>query len=133
MDMCLRYGQVTLAMELKVQRDSPSETLREHGPNQLEAGLAQIEGYIERLKLATGWLVIFDYRQAALPIAERVRTELHSTAKSLPITVICGVAPGHPGALSFSQNQLNLSMADKGEGGSYSPFAFASILATGAK
>lgn len=80
--MCLRYGQVTLAMELKVQRN--------HGPNQLEAGLAQIEGYIERLKLATGWLVIFDYRQAALPIAERVRTELHSTAKGLPITVIYG-------------------------------------------
>jgi hypothetical protein len=53
-------------------------------------------------------------RQAALPIAERVRTELHSTAKGLPITVIYGVAPGHPGALSFSQNQLNLSMADKG-------------------
>jgi hypothetical protein len=82
MDLCLRYGQVTLAMELKVQRDK--------GPNQLEAGLTQIEGYLERLNLLSGWLVIFDRRQAALPIAERLRTELHHTPKGLSVTVIYG-------------------------------------------
>jgi AAA-like domain len=82
MDLCLRYGQVTLGMELKVQRDS--------GPNQLEAGLDQIEGYLERLNLSTGWLVIFDRRTAALPIAQRLRTEAHSTPKGLAVTVIYG-------------------------------------------
>jgi hypothetical protein len=82
MDLCLRYGQVTLGIELKVQRDK--------GPNQLEAGLVQIEGYLERLNLSTGWLVIFDHRTGALPIADRIRTEAHRTAKGLAITVIYG-------------------------------------------
>jgi hypothetical protein len=82
MDLCLRYGQVTLGMELKVQRD--------RGPNQLEAGLVQIEGYLERLNLSTGWLVIFDRRTEAKPMAERLHTEIHSTPKGLAVTVIYG-------------------------------------------
>jgi type II secretory pathway predicted ATPase ExeA len=82
MDLCLRYGQVTLGMELKVQRDG--------GPNQLEAGLGQIEGYLEQLNLSTGWLVIFDRRRGAPPIAQRLRTEAHSTPKGLAVTVIYG-------------------------------------------
>jgi type II secretory pathway predicted ATPase ExeA len=82
MDLCLRYGQVTLGMELKVQRD--------RGPNQLEAGLSQIEGYLERLKVSTGWLVIFDRRTGAPPIAQRLRTEAHRTPKGLAVTVIYG-------------------------------------------
>jgi type II secretory pathway predicted ATPase ExeA len=82
MDLCLRYGQVTLGMELKVQRD--------RGPNQLEAGLTQIESYLERLNLSTGWLVIFDRRSEAKSIAERLHTEEHRTPKGLDITVIYG-------------------------------------------
>jgi type II secretory pathway predicted ATPase ExeA len=80
MDLCLRYGTVTLAIELKVQRDQ--------GPNQLKAGLEQIEGYLERLHLATGWLVIFDRRLSAPAIAERLKTESHSTPKGLAVKVI---------------------------------------------
>ncbi len=82
MDLCLRYGEVTLGIELKVQRDK--------GPNQLEAGLEQIEGYLERLNLSTGWLVIFDRRTDAKPIAERLCTEIHNTPKGLGVTVIYG-------------------------------------------
>jgi type II secretory pathway predicted ATPase ExeA len=82
MDLCLRYGTVTLGIELKVQRD--------RGPDQLQAGLEQIEGYLERLNLHTGWLVIFDRRAEALPIADRLKTEGHQTLKGLNITVIFG-------------------------------------------
>ena len=82
MDLCLRYGDVTLGIELKVQRDK--------GPNQLKAGLEQIEGYLERLSLLGGWLVIFDCRQQALPIAERTKTERRQSPKGLDITVIFG-------------------------------------------
>ena len=82
MDLCLKYGNVTLGIELKVQRD--------RGPNQLDTGLVQIEKYLERLNLESGWLVIFDRREKAKPIADRIRTEHHQTAKGLAITVIYG-------------------------------------------
>ena len=82
MDLCLRYGDITLGIELKVQRD--------RGPNQLKAGLEQIEGYLEGLSLDSGWLVIFDRRQEAPSIAERTRTEHHQSPKGLNIMVIFG-------------------------------------------
>ncbi len=37
----------------------------------LEEGLKQLAGYLERLGLDTGTLVIFDQRAAAVPFAER--------------------------------------------------------------
>ena len=82
MDLCLKYGNVTLGIEIKVQRD--------RGPNQLDVGLVQIEKYLERLNLDRGWLVIFDRREKAKSIADRLRTEHHQTAKGLAITVIYG-------------------------------------------
>jgi hypothetical protein len=80
MDLCLRYGDATLAIELKAQRD--------RGPNQVEAGLEQIEKYLQRLNVATGWLVIFDQRSTAEAIAQRVRTEVSTTPQGLAVTVI---------------------------------------------
>jgi hypothetical protein len=80
MDLCLRYGGVTLGIELKVQRDD--------GRNQLTNGLSQIEGYLTRLGLDFGWLVIFDRRKAALPIAQRLRSQLHQTDMGKTIEVI---------------------------------------------
>jgi ATPase family associated with various cellular activities (AAA) len=80
MDLCLRYGQVTLGIELKVQRDD--------GRNQLTSGLSQIEGYLTRLGLDSGWLVIFDRRKAALPIAQRLRSQLHQTDMGKTVEVI---------------------------------------------
>ena len=80
MDLCLRYGAVTLGIEIKVQRDDRR--------NQLVRGLDQIDGYLARLGLDFGWLVIFDRRQDVLPIEERLRSELHSTEQGRQITVI---------------------------------------------
>jgi hypothetical protein len=80
MDLCLRYGTVTLGIELKVQRDDRR--------NQLKNGLDQIEGYLARLGLDFGWLVIFDRRTAALPIEERLRSEIHQTVTGRQVEVI---------------------------------------------
>jgi hypothetical protein len=80
MDLCLRYGQVTLGIEIKVQRDD--------GRNQLTRGLAQIDGYLARLGLDSGWLVIFDRRKAVLPIEARLRSEVHRTEAGRSIDVI---------------------------------------------
>jgi hypothetical protein len=80
MDLCLRYGTVTLGIELKVQRDD--------GRDQVVRGLQQIDRYLARLDLATGWLVIFDRTRNALPIETRVRSEILQTATGRSIEVI---------------------------------------------
>ena len=80
MDLCLRYGAVVLGIEIKVQRDD--------GRNQLTRGLAQIDGYLARLGLDFGWLVIFDRRQDVLPIEQRLRSELEQTESGRDITLI---------------------------------------------
>ncbi|MBK1644031.1 hypothetical protein CKO25_05045 [Thiocapsa imhoffii] len=63
MDLCLRYGAVTLGMELKVWRDG--------APDPLTEGLIQLDGYLAGLGLSSGWLVIFDRRADQPPMAER--------------------------------------------------------------
>jgi hypothetical protein len=82
MDLCLRYGGVVLGIEIKVQRDD--------GRDQLARGLAQIDGYLARLGLDFGWLVIFDRRKSVLPIEERLRSAVHQTDEGRVITVIYG-------------------------------------------
>lgn len=82
MDLCLRYGETVLAMELKVWRQGC--------PDPLKAGLEQLNRYLSGLNLNTGWLVIFDQRQGLPPIADRTSTELASTPSDRSIVVIRG-------------------------------------------
>jgi hypothetical protein len=80
MDICLRYGQTTLAIELKVWRDNR--------PDPLKRGLEQLDGYLARLELATGWLVIFDRRSNQPPIEERTTTDIAYTSNGRTVTMI---------------------------------------------
>lgn len=82
MDLCLRYGEVTLAMELKVWREGR--------PDPLQAGLQQLDRYLAGLGQTTGWLVIFDQRSGLPPIAERTTTETATTATKHKIVVVRG-------------------------------------------
>ncbi len=82
MDICLRYGPDTVAMELKVWRDQEKDPLAE--------GLSQLDGYLSGLGLETGWLVIFDWRSGLPPISERTTTEPSATPTGRPVTVIRG-------------------------------------------
>ncbi|MEW6220602.1 MAG: ATP-binding protein [Thermodesulfobacteriota bacterium] len=82
MDLCLRYGDLTLAMELKVWRDGEKDPLAE--------GLEQLDGYLAGLGLDTGWLVIFDQRTGLAPIAERTGAQEASSPAGRPVTVIRG-------------------------------------------
>ncbi len=71
MDLCLRYRELTMGIELKVWRD------RE--PDPLTEGLVQLDGYLAGLGLDSGWLVIFDRRSGQRPLAERIaEREQHS-------------------------------------------------------
>ncbi len=82
MDLYLRYGEVTIAIELKVWRDGRRDPLPE--------GLEQIEGYLAGLGLDWGWLVIFDRRSGLPDIEERTTCEEAVTATGRRITVIRG-------------------------------------------
>jgi AAA-like domain len=80
MDLCLRYGEVTLGIELKVWRTRKVDPLNQ--------GLEQLDGYLARLGQDEGWLVIFDRRDNALEIEERLKTEIQTTPMGRSITVI---------------------------------------------
>lgn len=82
MDLCLRYGEVILGIELKVWRDGR--------PDPLKAGLEQLDRYLAGLGLQTGWLVIFDQRAGQSAISDRTTTELATTPGQRDIVVVRG-------------------------------------------
>ncbi|MEX1362828.1 MAG: ATP-binding protein, partial [Nannocystaceae bacterium] len=81
MDLCLRLGEVTVAMELKVWR---------RGVDPLASGLEQLDRYLDGLGLTTGWLVIFDHRKEAGPGATRTRREQAVSPAGREIVVVRG-------------------------------------------
>jgi hypothetical protein len=80
MDLCLRYGSVILGIELKVWQTRQADPLTK--------GLEQLEGYLDRLKQSSGWLMIFDKRANALPLEERLATSSAQTANGQQVVVI---------------------------------------------
>ncbi|MGH7998413.1 MAG: AAA family ATPase [Brasilonema sp.] len=82
MDLCLRYGKITLGIELKVWRDKKKDPL--------EAGLEQLDAYLARLGEDFGWLVIFDRRSNALPLESRLETQITTTKNGRSVTVVRG-------------------------------------------
>lgn len=80
MDLCLRYKDVTLGIELKVWREKKRDPQTE--------GIEQLESYLARLGLDFGWLFVFDRRKNALPMEERLSTQVVVTENQRAITVI---------------------------------------------
>lgn len=68
------------ALELKVWADNQADPLPQ--------GLAQLDGYLDRLGLDTGTLVIFDRRPGADPIAERTRFETATSPSGRTVTLL---------------------------------------------
>jgi hypothetical protein len=82
MNICLRYHDLTLGMELKVWRDGKKDPIHE--------GLEQLDKYLAGLSLDMGWLVIFDRRSGLPPISDRTTTEAATTQAGRNIIVIRG-------------------------------------------
>ncbi len=80
MDLCLRYKDVTLGIELKVWREKKRDPQAD--------GIEQLESYLGRLGLDFGWLFVFDRWKNALPMEERLSTEVVVTENQRRITVI---------------------------------------------
>ncbi len=80
MDLCLRYGQVILGIELKVWRTRKADPLAK--------GIEQLDRYLTRLDQSIGWLVIFDRRDNAAELCDRLATEQIQTDTGKTITII---------------------------------------------
>ena len=80
LDLCLYYGDVRQAMELKVWRDGDTDPLTQ--------GLKQLDDYLSGLGLSTGWLVIFDQRSGQPPISQRTTSTTATTPGGRSVTVI---------------------------------------------
>jgi hypothetical protein len=80
MDLCLKYGKITLGIELKAWRDKRGDPM--------ESGIEQLDSYLARLGVNFGWLVIFDLRAKALPIDERLTTEVTTTKNGRSVTIV---------------------------------------------
>jgi type II secretory pathway predicted ATPase ExeA len=80
MDLCLRYGKITLGIELKAWRDKRGDPM--------ESGIEQLDSYLARLGVNFGWLIIFDLRARALPIDERLTTEVTTTKNGRSVTIV---------------------------------------------
>jgi hypothetical protein len=84
MDICVYYGDVTLAIEVKTWRDTDKKA------DPLYEGLEQLDLYLAGLGLDTGWLVIFDQRSGLPDIAERTTTEPATTPAGRSVVVVRG-------------------------------------------
>lgn len=82
LDLCLRWRQQRVALELKAWRDGR--------PDPERAGLAQLDGYLGKLGLDHGWLMIFDQRSGLGPIEERTTTSQAVSPAGRRVTVIRG-------------------------------------------
>ncbi|MDF5725124.1 MAG: AAA family ATPase [Rhizonema sp. PD37] len=80
MDLCLKYGKITLGIELKAWRDKKGDPF--------EGGLEQLDSYLARLGVNFGWLIIFDRRSKALAIEERLTTQLTTTRNGRSVTIV---------------------------------------------
>jgi hypothetical protein len=80
MDLCLRYGLITLGIELKAWRDKK-------GDPEVD-GIEQLDSYLARLGEDFGWLIIFDCRSKALPLVERLGTQVKTTENGRRVTVV---------------------------------------------
>jgi hypothetical protein len=80
MDLCVRYRGETLAIEIKVWRPGQADPLAE--------GLKQIDEYLAGLGLSDGWLVIFDRRPDASPLADRLGSSPATTPEGRQVTLI---------------------------------------------
>jgi hypothetical protein len=80
MDLFLKHGRDTQAIEIRVWHPGRVDPLAD--------GLKQLDGYLAKLGLASGWLVLFDRRPGLGPIAGRVETFDAVTAAGRGVRVI---------------------------------------------
>jgi hypothetical protein len=79
-DLLVRWPWTDAAGRPQEQREAVEQKVWAPGRRDpLAEGLAQLDGYLARVGLDRGWLVVFDRRPEAAPIEERTRFEPAAT------------------------------------------------------
>jgi hypothetical protein len=73
LDLCVEFQGDKLGIEVKTWRDSDKT-----GDPTVE-GLPQLDGYLARLGVGRGWLVLFDQRKNIAPLPDRMKRETVTT------------------------------------------------------
>ena len=79
-DLCLSWHAQRFAFELKVWRDGE--------PDPVEEGLPQLDEYLAKLGLQTGWLVVFDQRPGLPRARERTSASQVATPNGRDVMVV---------------------------------------------
>jgi hypothetical protein len=88
-DLLVRWPHTTPAGKQAWQREAlEMKVWRKGKPDPLDEGLTQLDGYLDRLGLDTGALVIFDRRPQAAPVAERTAFTEATTPSGRTVTVL---------------------------------------------
>jgi hypothetical protein len=90
-DLLVRWPRVDADGTRREQREALELKVWAPGrPDPLAEGIAQLDGYLDRLGLDAGTLVIFDRRAEAPPVGERTRFEEARTASGRGVWVVRG-------------------------------------------
>jgi hypothetical protein len=88
-DLLIRWPYRDPDGKLAVQREALELKLwRDRDPDPLAKGLTQLDGYLDRLGLDRGVLVLFDRRDPDIPPVERTRFEQATSPSGRPVTVL---------------------------------------------
>jgi hypothetical protein len=88
-DLLVRWPYLDAAGKQRWQREAVELKVWRKGEiDPLAKGLTQLDGYLDRLGLDTGTLVLFDRRPGAAPVAERTRFEEATSPSGRAVTVL---------------------------------------------
>lgn len=82
LDLCVDFRGDALGIEVKTWRDSDKTV------DPTIEGITQLDGYLARLNVTRGWLVLFDQRKKAAPLPERLRRERLTTENGRTVDLV---------------------------------------------
>ncbi len=82
LDLCVEYRGNSLGIEVKTWRDT------DHARDPSVEGLVQLDGYLARIGLTHGWLIVFDQRKGVPPLPERQALKRATTAGGRTVEVL---------------------------------------------
>ncbi|MEZ4405299.1 MAG: ATP-binding protein [Polyangiales bacterium] len=82
LDLCVEHRGETLGIEVKTWRES------DKAKDPTIEGLSQLDGYLARLGVDRGWLLLFDQRKKVAPLPERLKRERVTTEGGRRIDIV---------------------------------------------